>query len=81
MYLYSHKPTWYRDTQYTTLQYLYYIKVREYRRGNQEWTIQRHWQDQDEPNKNTTQYMFDTTMCKQTTGDKDESNIVFMRKS
>ena len=44
------------------------INVRENRRGNQEWTIQRnrqHWaykiQDEDKQNKNTTQNVFYTT--------------------
>jgi hypothetical protein len=45
--------------------------VREYRRGNQKWTIHRNWQHrvhktQDKQNKHTTQYMLDTTMHKQT---------------
>jgi hypothetical protein len=41
--------------------------------ANREWTIQRngqHWlhktQDEDKANKNTTQYVFDTTTGKQT---------------
>ena len=44
-----------------------WINVRENRRGNQEWTIQRNWQhstqDQDKQNKkhNTTQYVLDNT--------------------
>ena len=34
------------------------INVREYRRGNQKWTIQRNWQqDEEKQNKNTTQYV------------------------
>ena len=79
---------------------LYYINVREYRRGNQKWTIQRNWQyrvhkkqaenkrqripkgklkmdnpeklatqgtqDEEKQNKNTTQYVLDTTMREQT---------------
>ena len=36
------------------------INVREYRRGNHNWTIQRNWlqgtQDEEKQNKNTTQY-------------------------
>ena len=47
--------------------------VRENRRGNQKWAILRNWQhrvhktqDKDKQNKNTAQYMLDTTMCKQT---------------
>jgi len=37
------------------------INVREYRRGNQEWTIQRHWQHrvhkrEEKQTKNTTRY-------------------------
>ena len=41
-------------------------------------------QDEDKQCKNTTQYVLDTTMRKQTqitTGGKDEPNIVCMRKS
>ena len=49
-------------------------------------------QDEEEQNKNTTQYVLDTTMHKQkyrkqdtslpqTTGGKDEPNIMSMRKS
>jgi hypothetical protein len=37
------------------------------RRGNKKWTIQRNWQqDEEKQNKNTTQYVFDTTIRKQT---------------
>jgi hypothetical protein len=73
------------------------INVREYRRGNQKRTIQINWQhrqDEEIQNKNTTQYVLDTTMRKQTNnngnktcallqtnGGKDEPNIVSMRKS
>jgi hypothetical protein len=51
------------------------INAREYRshsRGNQKWTIKRNWQhrhktqDEDKQSKNTTQYVLDTTMRKQT---------------
>jgi hypothetical protein len=52
---------------------VYKINVREYRRGNLKWTIQRNWQHsvhktqyKDKQNKSTTQYVFDTTMSKQT---------------
>jgi len=38
------------------------INVGEYRRGNQKWTIQ----DEDKQNKNTTQYVLDTTIRKHT---------------
>jgi len=51
-------------------------------------------QDEEKQNINTTQYVLDTTICKQeqnnvnkkwsllqTTGGKDEPNIAFMRKS
>ena len=50
-------------------------------------------QDEEKQNKNTTQYVLDTIICKQrnnvnktwaflqTTGGKDESNIVVMSKS
>ena len=42
------------------------INVREYRRGNQKWTILKNWQqDEEKQNKNTTQYVLDTTMRKQ----------------
>ena len=44
------------------------INVREYRRGNQKWTIERNWQhrvqeddEKHKKHKNTTQYMLDTT--------------------
>ena len=76
------------------------INVRENRRGYQEWTIHRNWQhrvhktkEEDKQNKNTTQYVVDTTLetdinnenkswaLLQTTGGKDEPNIVFMWKS
>jgi hypothetical protein len=43
--------------------------VKKYRRGNQQWTIQRNWQhtqDENKQNKHTTQYVLDTTMRKQT---------------
>jgi len=43
------------------------FSVREYRSGNQKWTIQRNWQHRvHKTKKNTTQYVLDTTMCKQT---------------
>jgi hypothetical protein len=56
---------------------LYYktlrINVRENRRGNQQWTIQRNWQhwihktqDEDKQIKNTTQHALNTTMSKHT---------------
>jgi len=56
---------------------LYYktlrINIRENRRGNQQWTIQRNWQhwvhktqDEDKLIKNTTQHTLDTSMRKQT---------------
>jgi len=41
--------------------------LRENRRGNKKWTIQRNWQqDKDKQNKNTTQDVLGTTICKQT---------------
>ena len=41
--------------------------ARDNRRGNKKWTIQRNWQqDEDKQNKNTTQYVLDTTMRTQT---------------
>ena len=39
------------------------INVREYLRGNQKWTIQKNWQqDEEKQNKNTTQYVLDNTI-------------------
>jgi hypothetical protein len=41
--------------------------VREHRRGNQKWKIQRNWQqDEENQNKNKTQYVLNITMHKQT---------------
>jgi len=34
--------------------------------GNQKWTKWRNWQHKKNKNKNTTQYVMDTTMRKQT---------------
>ena len=50
---------------------LFYINVREYRKGHANWIIQKYWQHmmhktQEKDNKNTAQYMLDTTMLKQT---------------
>ena len=44
------------------------INVREYRRDNGKWTIQRNWQYRIHTNKTktTTQYIVETTMRKQT---------------
>ena len=43
------------------------LNVREYRKGNQKIIIQRNWQQEKEKqNKNTTQYVLDTTIHKQT---------------
>ena len=42
------------------------INVREYRRGNQKWTIHRNWQHEEKQNKNATQYVLDTAIRKQT---------------
>jgi uncharacterized protein YbbC (DUF1343 family) len=37
----------------------------EHRRGNQEWTIQRHWQqDEEKQSKDRTQHVLDTIMRK-----------------
>ena len=48
------------------------INVRENRRGNRQWTIERNWQhwvhktqDKDKQIKNATQHALDTTMSKQ----------------
>jgi hypothetical protein len=52
------KPQW----EFNTLKH-----HREYRRGNQKWTIQRNWQHGVHNTKeNTTQYVLDITMRKQT---------------
>jgi hypothetical protein len=40
------------------------INVRQYRRGNQKWTVSEK-QDDEKQNKNTTQYVLDTTMLSQ----------------
>jgi hypothetical protein len=47
------------------------INVREYRRNNKKWTIQKNLQhsvtqDEEKQNKNTAQYVLDTIMRKQT---------------
>jgi len=47
------------------------INVREYRRGNQQWTIHRNWQHigytrRRKTKENTTQYVLNTTIRKQT---------------
>ena len=58
-----------------------YINAREYRRVNQKWTIQRNRQHRvhktktNKLNKNTTQYMLDTTMRKQTYFDLHNDGI------
>ena len=43
---------------------------REYRRGKHKWIIQKKWQhktrDEEKQNKNTNQYILDTTIRKQT---------------
>jgi hypothetical protein len=49
----------------------YEVNLREYRRGNNNWTIQRnsqHRKQQDEERQiqNTTRYVLDTTIRKQT---------------
>jgi len=49
--------------------YMSQINVREYRRGNQKWTIQGNWQNRvHKTNKNKTkiQYVLNTTAFKQT---------------
>jgi hypothetical protein len=69
------------------------INVRENRRGNQEWTIRRNWQHRvhkTKKNKTKTQHNMcwtplyvnnvnKTWATLQTTGGKDEPNIVFVR--
>jgi hypothetical protein len=42
------------------------INVREYRRGNKKWTIKRNNTRRRKTNKNTTQYVLDTTIRKET---------------
>jgi hypothetical protein len=43
------------------------INVREYRRDNQKWTIQRNWHHRvQKTKKHKTHYVLDTTMRKQT---------------
>ena len=72
-----------------------YINDRKYGRGNQKWTIQRNRQQRVQNTKKTaTQYVLDTTICKQTQityirhgptykqlRGKDEPNTIFMWKS
>ena len=70
------------------------INDREYRRGNKERTIERNWQHRTHKTKKNKNK--NTNMCRipqhanninktcglpQTTGGRDEPNIVFMRKS
>jgi hypothetical protein len=69
-----------KSVSYDIAEKLLKINVRENRRGNTNWTIQRKQKRQyklDKPenqatsgtekqNKNTTQYVLDTTICKQT---------------
>ena len=58
-----------RDLSMYILLVFFYVNVREYRRRNLKWTIQRNrqqgTQDEDKQNNNTTQYMLETTLCKQ----------------
>jgi hypothetical protein len=49
------------------------MDIRDYRRGNQKWTIQRNWQhrvhktqDEDKQNKHTKHYVSDTTIRRHT---------------
>ena len=39
-----------------------HINVREYRRGNKKWTIQRNGQGEEKRNKEKTQYVLNTTI-------------------
>jgi hypothetical protein len=48
------------------IEVLYSINVREYRKGNQKWTIQRNLGHGTQDEEKHTQYVFDTTMRKQT---------------
>ena len=89
------KPT--QDREFIS-QFVKYVKVkiREHRRGNQKWTIQRNWQHRVHNTKNnktktqhnvcwTPHYVNNTNnvfkitwSLLQTTGGKDEPNIVFI---
>ena len=59
-----------KSDNYLTEGIMYFIDVREYRRGNQKRTTQRNWQyktnDEDKQNQSTTQYVLDTVIRKQT---------------
>ena len=52
--------------QLIKLGYFVSINVGEYRRGNQKRKIQSNWQQRSKTKKNTTLYVLDTTMRKQT---------------
>ena len=52
--------------QLIKLGYFVSINVGEYRRGNQKKKIQSNWQQRSKTKKNTTLYVLDTTMRKQT---------------
>jgi hypothetical protein len=62
---------------------VYQINIRENRRGNQQWTIQRNWQhwvqmtpDEDKQNKkHTTQYVLDNTKCKENTNNVQKTLV------
>jgi hypothetical protein len=62
---------------------VYQINIRENRRGNQQWTIQRNWQhwvqmtpDEDKQNKkHTTHYVLDNTMCKENTNNVNKTLV------
>ena len=53
------------SSMYSHIIVLEAINVRKYRRGNQKWTTYG-TQDEDKQIKNTTQYVLDTTIRKQT---------------
>jgi hypothetical protein len=59
------------------MQVLCNTNVRQYRRANQKWTVSEK-QDDEKQNKNTTQYVLDTTMRKQTqiTSIRLDKNII-----
>ena len=48
------------------------INVRQYRRGNQKWTVSEKQVDEKQ-NKNTTQYVLDTTMHKKNTNNVNKT--------
>jgi hypothetical protein len=61
------------------------INVRECRKGNKKWTIQRNWQHRvhktnKKQNKNTTQYVLDTTSTQTKLKVRQRSSIFNSKK-